>query len=470
MLKSGVTSRSGELTTVITRGIEALDAYYARYLPQLVLAVIVPLAVLITVLGQDITSTIIIAVTLPLIPIFMIMIGLYTRSRVDRQWATLAGLSNHFLDLVVGLPTLKVFGRAKSQARIIRELGDRYRGTTMGVLRVSFLSSLALELLASLSVALVAVSIGLRLAQGEVTFGIALFVLLLAPEAYLPIRLVGQHFHAAAEGLGAAEKAFEVLDHLIPAGRGSELLPERLRITLSDVSVTYPGLTRPALMPTSAVFESGDIVAVIGPSGGGKSTLLAALLGLVPITSGSVSLGHGMSLDSVDLEQWRTRVAWVPQHAHLVAPIDDLTLADIVRVGRPDASTDDVRRALAEAGILDDIEALPEGLGTRVGEQLPLSAGQQRRIAVARAVLMSADVLLLDEPTAALDATSERAILETIRREAARGATVVVVAHRAAIVAAADVVLHVASERELLDVDMPVHDPVTEEAATGADW
>lgn len=441
LLKTGASSQSGELTTVITRGIEALDAYYARYLPQLVLAVIAPVAVLLTVLGQDLTSTIIIAITLPLIPIFMIMIGIYTRSRVDRQWATLSGLSNHFLDLVAGLPTLKVFGRAKSQARIIRELGEKYRGTTMGVLRVSFLSSLALELLASLSVALVAVSIGLRLAQGEVTFSVALFVLLLAPEAYLPIRLVGQHFHAAAEGLGAAEKVFESLDEPVLSSTTRAESPSAAVITFSDVSVTYPGRTQPALAPTSALVERGDIVAVIGPSGGGKSTLLSALLGLVPLTSGSIEVAA------------EATVAWVPQQAHLVAPMDEPTIVDIVRVSRPTASLDDVRQALADAGVLDDIEALPDGLSTRVGEQLPLSAGQHRRVAVARALLMRADVLVLDEPTAALDATSERAILDTIRRESARGVTVVVVAHRAAIVAAADLVLHIDAAHCLVGVD-----------------
>ena len=198
----------GAVAALITRGVDALDAYFARYLPQLVLAVIVPLAVLATVLGQDLLSAIIIAVTLPLIPVFMILIGLYTRSRVDQQWETLSRLSGHFLDLVSGLPTLKVFGRAKRQAEAIRAMGERYRSTTMGVLRITFLSSFALELLASLSVALVAVTVGVRLAEGQVSFSVALFVLILAPEAYLPIRLVGQHFHAAAEGLGAAEEVF----------------------------------------------------------------------------------------------------------------------------------------------------------------------------------------------------------------------------------------------------------------------
>ena len=219
----------GGTAALVTRGIDALDGYYSRYLPQLVLAVIVPVAVLLTVLGQDLLSAVIIAVTLPLIPVFMALIGMYTRAQVDRQWNTLAALSGHFLDLVSGLPTLKVFGQAKSQAGAIRAIGDRYRSTTMGVLRVSFLSSLALELLATLSVALVAVSVGLRLAEGQIVYPVALFVLLLAPEAYLPLRLVGQHFHAAAEGLGAADRLFTILETPPASGGSAEIQAGPLR-------------------------------------------------------------------------------------------------------------------------------------------------------------------------------------------------------------------------------------------------
>ena len=234
----------GETAALITRGIDALDGYYARYLPQLVLAVIVPVAVLLTILGQDLLSTLIIAVTLPLIPVFMVLIGMYTKAQVDRQWRTLGLLSGHFLDLVAGLPTLKVFGRAKSQVAAIRAIGDRYRSTTMGVLRVSFLSSLALELLATLSVALVAVSVGIRLAEGQITYPVALFVLLLAPEAYLPLRLVGQHFHAAAEGLGAADRVFTILETPVPTGGTATLPSGPVRVVVDDLSVTYPGRER----------------------------------------------------------------------------------------------------------------------------------------------------------------------------------------------------------------------------------
>ncbi len=222
-------SDPGEVATLITRGVDALDGYYARYLPQLVLAVIVPIAILVTMIGQDLLSTLIVAITIPLIPLFMVLIGLYTRSSVDRQWQTLAQLSGHFLDLIAGLPTLKIFGRSKAQAEAIRAIGDRYRSTTMGVLRVSFLSSLALELLATLSVALVAVSVGLRLAEQQMSYSVALFILILAPEAYLPLRLVGQHFHAAAEGLGAADRMFTLLETPAPIAALEPISPPAWR-------------------------------------------------------------------------------------------------------------------------------------------------------------------------------------------------------------------------------------------------
>lgn len=431
----------GAVAALVTRGVDALDAYFARYLPQLVLAVIVPLAVLATVLGQDLLSAIIIAVTLPLIPVFMILIGLYTRSRVDQQWETLSRLSGHFLDLVSGLPTLKVFGRAKRQAEAIRAMGERYRSTTMGVLRITFLSSFALELLASLSVALVAVTVGVRLAEGQVSFSVALFVLILAPEAYLPIRLVGQHFHAAAEGLGAAEEVFELLERPLPSG-GTVAPPAHPTIRLEALGVTYPGREHPALSPTTAAMPPGTLVALVGASGGGKSTLLSVLLGFITPTTGRVLLDSD-DLTDIDLARWRRHIGWVPQHPHLVAPGDArATICEAVRLGRPEAPTSDVERALADAGILAEIQLMADGLSTPVSE---LSAGQARRVALARALLPDPQVLLLDEPTASLDGESEDAVIAALRAARDAGRTVVVVAHRPAVVDAADVIVHVGS-------------------------
>lgn len=439
----------GATAALITRGIDALDGYFARYLPQLVLAVIVPVAVLLTVLGQDLLTTLIIAVTLPLIPVFMILIGMYTRSQVDRQWRTLAILSGHFLDLVSGLPTLKIFGRAKSQAEAIRSIGDRYRSTTMGVLRVSFLSSLALELLATLSVALVAVSVGLRLAEGQIAYSVALFVLLLAPEAYLPLRLVGQHFHAAAEGLGAADRLFAILETPLPAGGTTPPPAGRLTVTVTGLTVAYATRPDPALDGASFTAVPGTITAVVGSSGGGKSTLLNALLGFVEPASGSIVVtgaepSSAADLSTLDATAWRRRVAWLPQRAHLIGAdlTERPTIADAVRLGRPGATDEQVRQALADAGVADDVEALPEGLATRLSaDGSGLSVGQWQRVALARTIIADGDLVLLDEPTAALDTATESIVVEVIRRMAARGATVVVVAHRPALIDVAHQVL-----------------------------
>lgn len=432
----------GAVASLVTRGVDALDAYFARYLPQLVLAVIVPLAVLATVMGQDILSATIIAVTLPLIPVFMILIGLYTRTRVEQQWETLSRLSGHFLDLVAGLPTLKVFGRAKRQAEAIRVMGERYRSTTMGVLRITFLSSFALELLASLSVALVAVTVGVRLAEGQVSFSVALFVLVLAPEAYLPIRLVGQHFHAAAEGLGAAEEVFALLEQEVPAG-GTLVPPARPTIHLDAVGVTYAGRDHPGLDATTADLPPGVLVALVGASGGGKSTLLSVLLGFVAPTMGRVRLDD-VDLADVDLARWRAQLGWVPQHAHLIAPAGGTrpSIRDAVRLGAPDADDSRVERALADAGVLAEVQLLPEGLATAAAD---LSAGQARRVALARALLPNPQVLLLDEPTASLDGVSEDAVVAALMAARDAGRTVIVVAHRPAVVDAADIVVHVGS-------------------------
>jgi len=454
----------GGTATLITRGVDALDGYYARYLPQLVLAVIVPIAVLLTVLDQDILSAVIIAVTLPLIPVFMALIGMYTKTQVDRQWRTLGVLSGHFLDLVSGLPTLKAFGRAKSQVEAIRAVGDRYRSTTMGVLRISFLSSLALELLATLSVALVAVSVGLRLAEGQIVYPVALFVLLLAPEAYLPLRLVGQHFHAAAEGLGAADRVFTILETPLPTG-GSDVLPDGpVTIEVDGLQVRYPDRRDPALAGASFTASPGTVTAIVGGSGGGKSTLLNSLLGFVAPIDGSVRISVGgstMSLGQLSHEPWRRRIAWVPQRAHLPGRTLDETPTIAAAVGLHSEQLDDavVWAALDDAGIADEIRALPAGLQTPLSaDGGGLSIGQLQRLSLARALLAPADVVLMDEPTAALDPATERSVVAAIGRLAQQGRTVIVVAHRPAL-------LEVATQLVRLEpsVSEPVEEPVARE-------
>ncbi len=430
---------TADVATLATRGVDALDAYFSRYLPQLVLAVIVPVTVVVVLLGQDLAAAVIVGVTLPLIPLLMIVIGLATRAKTDVQLRTLQHLAGHFLDVVAGLPTLKVFGRAKEQARAIRTVTDQYRRNTMATLRLAFASSLVLELIATLSVALVAVSVGLRLLDSQLTFRTALFVLVLAPEAYLPLRQVGTNFHASAEGMAAAEQVFAVLavdDG--PRGVGTDVPdPATHAIEVSGLTVAYPGRGEPALAGVTLTVAPGRILAVAGPSGCGKSTLLAVLLGFVRPQSGQVRVG-GVDLADLEPDAWRAGVAWVPQRPHLFAG----TLESNVRAGRPDAPAADVLEAMASAGLGQLVATLPDGLQTRLGERgAGLSAGERQRVALARAFLRDAPLLLLDEPTAGLDAGTEEEVLEAVRRLAV-GRTVVLVAHRPGLLALADQVVH----------------------------
>ncbi|MFE7581395.1 thiol reductant ABC exporter subunit CydD [Streptomyces gardneri] len=425
--------KAGSLIALATRGVDALDDYFARYLPQLGLAVVVPVAVLARIVTEDWVSAAIIVVTLPLIPIFMILIGWYTQARMDRQWKLLSRLSGHFLDVVAGLPTLKIFGRAKAQAESIRTITSEYRQATMRTLRIAFLSSFALELLATLSVALVAVTIGMRLVHGELDLYTGLVILILAPEAYLPLRQVGAQYHAAAEGLAAAEEIFEVLEQPVRAG-GTGTVPDSLRLELDRVTVRHAGRTEPALDAATLTVEPGETVALVGPSGVGKSTLLDVVLGFVaPEEGGSVRVG-GEDLATLDLEAWRSRIAWVPQRPYLFAG----TIAENVRLSRPDASDEAVRDALRDAGADGFVAGLPEGLDTLLGEDgAGLSAGQRQRLALARAFLADRPLLLLDEPTAALDGETEAGVVDAVRRLAA-GRTVLLVVHRPALLAVAD--------------------------------
>ena len=441
-LDSSRQERAGELAILASRGIDALDGYFSLYLPQLFLAVIVPLVVLAAVLTQDWISAAIIAVTIPLIPLFMALVGASTRERMDEQFHTLEQLGGHFLDVVAGLPTLKVFGRAKAQAAAIREITERYRATAMATLRITFLSSLILELVATVSVALVAVAIGLRLLDGQIGLQAGLFVLVLAPEAYLPLRQLGANYHASAEGMAAAEQVFAVLEKPAePRGTRTDVPnPAVDPIVLDGLRVSYPGRSEPALCDISLTVEPGEVLAIVGPSGCGKSTLLSVLLGLVSPERGSVRVGDA-ELSDLDPEAWRTQLAWVPQRPHLFA----VSIAENVRLGRSDASAEEVSAAIAAAGLTNAVARLPEGVETVLGDRgAGLSAGERQRVALARAFLRDSPLLLLDEPTANLDGQTEDEVLRTVRR-LSRGRTVVLVCHRPALLALADRVLPLSS-------------------------
>ncbi|MFF4228735.1 thiol reductant ABC exporter subunit CydD [Streptomyces sp. NPDC001820] len=442
--------RTGSLVALATRGVDALDDYFSRYLPQLGLAVVVPVAVLARIVTEDWISAAVIVVTLPLIPLFMVLIGWATQARMDRQWRLLSRLSGHFLDVVAGLPTLKVFGRAKAQAESIRSITSEYRRATLRTLRIAFLSSFALELLSTLSVALVAVGIGMRLVHGDLDLYTGLVILILTPEAYLPIRQVGAQYHAAAEGLAAAEEIFRVLETEPRAGGAGET-PGTLRLELDGVTVRHAGRSGASLDAASLVVEPGETVALVGPSGVGKSTLLDVLLGFVEPAEGCVRVG-GTDLVSLDLDRWREQIAWVPQRPYLFAG----TVAENVRLARPDADDAAVRDALRDAGAYDFVAALPQGADTPLGEDgAGISAGQRQRLALARAFLADRPLLLLDEPTAALDGETEAGIVDAVRR-LAQGRTVLLVVHRPALLAVADRVVELREPDTVVELREPV--------------
>jgi thiol reductant ABC exporter CydD subunit len=413
--------RTGELAQLLVRGVGGLEAYYARYLPQLVLAVVVPLIVGVAILTQDLLAAVIVALTVPLIPVFMILVGWVSQARVDRQWRWLSVLGNHFLDVVEGLPTLKAFNRAQHQVGQIRRVGDEHRQATMGVLRITFLSALVLELLSTLSVALIAVSIGVRLVNGDMTLMAGLSVLIMAPEVYLPLRMVGQHFHAAAEGADAADRVFAIMAEEPPSTGSTDLITADADLILDDVTLAYGDDA--VVRGLSASIPAGRVTVINGPSGAGKTTVLNALLGFLRPREGRVMIG-GQDLAEIDVRQWWENVAWVPQSPQLLPTTlrENLTMGEDFAV---DGGTRaDPSRAMGARHCLT--------ASTRWWARADARSPSDRRDASPWLGLCCAgrSVLMLDEPTAGVDPESEAAIIEVLRGV---DATVVVVGHRSAI-------------------------------------
>jgi ATP-binding cassette subfamily C protein CydD len=431
--------RTGELTNTVIEGVESLNAYFSQYLPQLALAALVPLTILVFVFPLDFTSGLVLLLTAPLIPVFMILIGNLADNLTKQQWTILSRMSAHFLDVLQGLTTLKILGRSREQAEIIRFISNRFGQTTMNVLRVAFLSALVLELVATLSTAVVAVEVGLRLLYGRLYFEQALFVLILAPEFYLPLRLLGTRFHAGMSGATAAKRIYEILE--TPPPRAANIQPERCKpprpalIRFENVSYTYDD-DRSAVSNISFDIQPGQKIALVGPSGAGKSTVAQLLLGFIQPTTGDITVNN-ISLHELPPSDWRAQLAWVPQLPYLF----NTTVAANIALSRPDATPTEIEQAARLAHVDDFFCGLPQGYSTLIGERgARLSGGQAQRIALARAFLKNAPFLILDEATANLDPAAETKIQQAIE-QLTRGRTALLIAHRLHTVRTADQIL-----------------------------
>ena len=444
--------RTGELTNAAVEGIEALDAYFRQYLPQLALAGLVPLGVLAFVFPRDWVSGLVLLLTAPLLPLFMMLIGSLAGRLTRRQYSSLSRMSAHFLDVLQGLTTLKVLGRSREQGKAIARISGDYRLATMGVLRVAFLSALVLEMASTLGTAVVAVQVGLRLLHGHLGFEQAFFVLILAPEFYLPLRMLGARFHAGMQGVAAAQRIFDILETPLQAGplgvRERDTVPDvpeppaSFVVAFSDVWYAYDRGQRPAVNGLSFDLAPGEKVALVGPTGAGKSTVAFLLMRFLEPGRGSI-LVDGTPLPSFPVSEWRARLAWVPQRPTLFRG----SVADNLRLARPGATDDEVSWAARQAQAHDFIQALPQAYDTVIGERgVTLSGGEAQRIAVARAFLKDAPLLILDEATASLDPETEDAVQEAVTRLLS-GRTALMIAHRLTTVARADRILVMAGGR-----------------------
>jgi len=436
---------SAEIATLATHGIGPLEAYFGRFLPQVVLALVVPVAVLAWVIAIDVTSALVMLVTLPLVPVFMVVIGRYTERKARARAQALALLATRFLDVVRGLPTLRAYNRSRAQADSLARAGDDYRRTTMQTLRVAFVSGAVLELAATLGIALVAVTIGVRLIDGNIGFEAGLTVLLLAPELYLPLRAVAAQYHASADGIAVGERLLELTETTEVAhvrDRAPATSPNGSIVQLQGVSYGYPARPGRVLDDVDLELLPGETVVLVGSSGSGKSTLASIVLGLLEPSVGRV-LRDGVEQEAETLTAWRQHVAWVPQRATLFTG----TVADNIRLGDPDADDEHVRAAAGLAGAAAFVSDLPDGYETVVGDGgRPLSAGEAQRIALARAFLRDARLVILDEPTAHLDAVNAEAVTEAMSR-LSEGRTLLVIAHRPELAGNADRIVRLEAGR-----------------------
>jgi ATP-binding cassette subfamily C protein CydD len=429
--------QSGELSTTVTDGIDSLDSYFAEYLPALFSAALIPLAILLVVLPVDGLTFLVFLLTAPLIPIFMILIGRGAGALAASRYRQLEQLSAHFLDVMQGLYTLKLFNRSKAQTEIIARISDQYRETTLAVLRLAFLSAFTLELVATISVAVVAVEIGLKLLFGRMIFVDALFLLVLAPEFYQPLRQLGAKFHAGRDGTAVAERLAPLLQIISPTPVGTDPVPAYSDLIFKNVSVAFANGDRPALHDFSLTIPRGSRIALVGTTGSGKSTIANLLLRFLTPDSGQILLSTSagvVPLGNIDPAAWRARLSWVPQRGYLF----NRSAAENIRLSAPQATEDAVREAAAAAAAQQFIQHLPRGYETLLGENgSRLSGGQAQRIVLARAFLRTADLYIFDEATANLDPENEGFIQQTIARLPSH-VTIITIAHHLSTIQAAD--------------------------------
>jgi len=438
--------RTGELVTVVDEGIERLDAYISRYVPQLTLSIVVPVLIVVAIWPVDWFSAVLLLVTGPIIPLLMFLVGSSTEKRIQAQWQTLSRMSAHFLDVMQGLTTLKLFGRGEAQQERIERISNLFRDKTLQALRSAFLSGAVLEFMTMMAIGVIATTLGVRLLNHGISFDRAFLVLLLTPEFYRPLQELGVQHHAAMEGAASAKRIFEILETPLPMGVGQSVqsyIPtistltdgkvKAISIEIDAVSYTYPGKERPALDGVSLSLPARTCTALVGRSGAGKSTLVNLLLRFMDAANGTIS-ANGVPITALSPEAWREYVALVPQRPYLFYG----SVRDNIRMARAEASDDDVMQAADLAGVTSFIDEFPRGWETQVGEQgARLSAGQAQRIAIARAILKNAPLLILDEPTSSLDPVSEALIRESLNT-LLRDRTVLVIAHRYNTIAQAD--------------------------------
>jgi ATP-binding cassette subfamily C protein CydD len=402
-----------------------------------------PLVMLLVVLPIEWRSGLVLLFSAPFIPLLMILIGKGTEALNRRQWERLSRMAGHLLDLVQGLPDLKIFGAAKREAELVATVSDQYRRGTMAVLRMAFLSAFTLEFFATVGTAVVAVLIGFRLLAGELTLLDGLFVLLLAPEFYLPLRNLGLSYHSRMNGMAAAERILPLLNQSVAAdASGGLAIPAGApEICCEAVSFRYGG-QRGGVQEITLSLAGGSFTALVGASGGGKSTLARLLLGLARPESGRITVG-GVDLTRLDQAAWRQHLAWVPQQPFFITA----SIRENLLLGRPDADEAAIGQALQAAALEPVIARLPQGLETLLGERgAGLSGGELRRLALARVLLRDARLVVLDEPTAGLDAANEQLVLDAVARLAV-GRTVLVISHREATIARCKQVIELANGR-----------------------